>query len=54
MSLCTYYCRNRCASPERCQYKARGRLGLECAKSGELGEVEKSSEVYLRRKDAIN
>ena len=54
MTGCIYYRAGRCVSPNRCQYKARGRLGPECAKAGELGEVEKSSEVYLRRKDAIN
>lgn len=54
MTGCIYYRAGHCVSPNRCQYKVKGKLGPECAKAGELGEVEKSSEVYLRRKDAIN
>ena len=54
MTGCIYYRAGHCVSTNRCQYKVKGKLGPECAKAGELGEVEKSSEVYLRRNDAIN
>ena len=45
MTGCIYYRAGHCVSPNRCQYKVKGKLGPECAKAGELGEVEKSSEV---------
>jgi len=42
MTGCIYYRAGHCVSPNRCQYKVKGKLGPECAKAGELGEVRSS------------
>lgn len=49
MSPCTYYRRNRCASPERCQYKLLTRDGkVLCQKDGMIGSIEKTSQGYRK------